>query len=242
VKTHYLIIGNGRLARHLQQYFSILNLPYSTWARGSSENLSELITAADRICLAIRDDALAEFVKTHPELVGKTVHFSGSLNISGIFSAHPLMTFGPHLYSRDTYLNMPFITVKGEPSFRELFPDLHNPAARITAEQKALYHAFCVMSGNFTTILWQNIFKDFTARLGLNRDLIEPYLQQITENLLRDTEGALTGPIARGDTATIERNLKSIAGTPYENIYYAFLNLAQANAAPQKDTNEHLGL
>jgi hypothetical protein len=120
VKTTYLIVGNGRLSRHLQQYFSLLDLPFYIWTRQSQENLDDLIASSSRVCLAIRDDALAEFVQQHPVLTSKTtVHFSGSQNVAGIFSAHPLMTFGPEVYTREIYKAIPFITVEGEPSLRE---------------------------------------------------------------------------------------------------------------------------
>lgn len=242
MKTHYLIIGNGRLSRHLQHYFSLLEVPFQVWTRQSTEYLTALIVAADRVCLAIKDDALAPFVAAHPELKNKAIHFSGSLNIEGAYSAHPLMTFGLEVYPPETYSQIPFVTVEGEPSLRDLFPEFLNPAVKIPASMKALYHAYCVMCGNFTTLLWQSLFKDFEERLKIPKTFVEPYLQQITANLLRNSNGALTGPIARGDTETIRRNLEAVAGSPYEKIYQSFLNLAQAKTAPKGSFNEHLRL
>jgi predicted short-subunit dehydrogenase-like oxidoreductase (DUF2520 family) len=238
VKTTYLIVGDGRLSRHLQHYFSLLDLPFYVWTRKSTENLDELISSCSRVCLAIRDDALNEFVLEHPVLKSKiTVHFSGAQNIAGIFSAHPLMTFGPEVYTRDIYKAIPFVTVEGEPPLSELLPELKNPTAAIPASKKALYHAYCVMTGNFTTLLWQSVMKDFSKDLGLNGDFLKPYLLQTAANLLKDAGQAFTGPIARGDTSTIVRNLDALSGKAYQEIYYAFLNL---NLRNQGESHERL--
>jgi 2-dehydropantoate 2-reductase len=242
VNTKYLVIGSGRLSKHLQHYFSLLDLPFQVWTLQSNENLEQLAAAHDRICLAISDTSLAEFYTRHAFLKNKTtIHFSGSQNILGMYTAHPLMTFGPELYAREVYLNMPFITVKGEPTLRELFPEFLNPSAQIAPEKKALYHAYCVMSGNFTTLLWQNIMTDIKHDIGLDPKLLEPYLQQITANILQNKTQALTGPIARGDTSTLIRNLNALTGKAYQNIYYAFLNLVREKNAPSEGmTHEHL--
>jgi predicted short-subunit dehydrogenase-like oxidoreductase (DUF2520 family) len=50
-----------------------------------------------------------------------------------------------------------------------------------------------------------------------------PYLQQQAENLIRDYKTALTGPLARGDRQTMEKNLAALGGDPFQEIYKAFV-------------------
>lgn len=240
-KTTYLIIGNGRLSRHLQHYFSLLNIDFEVWHRSSLDSLDVAIETADRILLAIRDDALVDFVRCHPALLRKTtIHFSGAQNIEGVFSAHPLMSFGPDLYSEEAYRKIPVITVIGEPPLQDLLPELPNPTAAIPAEKKSLYHAYCVMSGNFTTLLWSKIFKDFAAHLELSPEILEPFLKQTVANILKNPEGSLTGPIARGDSQTIRRNLDALTGSPYQLLYYSFINFArETNQSRLEGNDEH---
>jgi predicted short-subunit dehydrogenase-like oxidoreductase (DUF2520 family) len=47
-------------------------------------------------------------------------------------------------------------------------------------------------------------------------------MKQVVANLVADGSGALTGPFARGDDATIAANLKSLEGDPFQAIYVAF--------------------
>jgi predicted short-subunit dehydrogenase-like oxidoreductase (DUF2520 family) len=87
---------------------------------------------------------------------------------------------------------------------------------------KSLYHSLCVLSGNFTTMLWQKAFSDFDEKLELDDNLLIPYMEQTFENLRTDRTNALTGPLARKDKATVERNLQALEGDLYQNVYRSF--------------------
>ncbi|HYD18715.1 MAG TPA: DUF2520 domain-containing protein [Patescibacteria group bacterium] len=313
----YLIIGNGRLARHLCHYFSLLKIKdYSKWDRSQPiERLHELATGATHILLAIKDSAIEPFIDehlvdiapcahikilndafdgirkargvesaaameaalksfdtAHPQLnaagrrqvgglfklvegvrdaaqagddvtaaarvkelgqglhtlksslpMATKVHFSGSIVTKKAFGAHPLMTFSADLYTLDKYLAIPFVVDEKAPPFRELLPGIHNQHVRLSPQQKAKYHAACVMAGNFSCLLWQKLFDTLQEDFGFPAHIGDMYLKQQTENLLKDYKTALTGPLARGDTETIERNLKALSGDPYKAVYEAFV-------------------
>ena len=223
---HYLIIGCGRLATHMVHYFKLLTLPCTQWHRKQGE--AALIVAfnmATHILLLINDNAIADFVAEHPYLTKKTVlHCSGSLVLPNIPSAHPLMTFGLELGTLNWYQCIPFITEKGEPGLPDLLPGLSNMHYVLPKEQKTLYHALCVLSGNFTTLLWQKFEKVCNERLALPSEIVKPYLQQICQNLLSNSVTALTGPLLRDDTQTIDANLAALTGDPFYEVYQAFVN------------------
>ena len=220
----YLIIGAGHVARHLSHYFTLLNIPYQTWDRAQDPHLLRAkVAEATHVLLAISDDALENFYRKHLEGHDKVVvHFSGSRNIAGMISAHPLMTFGPGLYDLELYQKIHF-TITGTDSVAAVFPGgFPNPYSYLPADKKALYHALCVMGGNFVTLLTSKMIHGL-HELGIPSEAATMYSEKILANALLLKEAALTGPLARKDVATVEVNLKALEGTDDEKIYKAFL-------------------
>ena len=238
-----LLIGDGRLAGHLSHYFQIRQLRVKRWSRRRGvfgpaarrhdprETLPGLVAEADRVLLAIRDDALPDFLRAHRgESDALWVHFSGSAVVDGAWSAHPLCTFAGPPYEPEVYEAVPFIVEQEGPPLGELIPGLANPTAAIPRAAKPLYHALCVAAGNFTQLLWQQLFRGFEERLGLPAELALPYLRQTAQGLERGQgPEVLTGPLARGDHGTIRRNLAALTGAGLDElaaVYEAFLGLA----------------
>ncbi len=216
----YGLIGRGRVATHMAHYLKLEGQRLLRWHRGERDSPEEALAEADVILPAINDDALEVFVADHPFLRKKaTVHFSGSRVIDGIAGLHPLMTFGPALYDLATYRSIPFIEEAGGLPFCDVFPDLHNPAFTLDPDQKPLYHALCVLSGNFSTLLWAKAFTDFERRLGLPREVLLPYLRQVSANTAVSGAKALTGAMARKDHETARLDLAALAGDPFEGVF-----------------------
>lgn len=223
-KTTYLIVGNGKASRHIQFYFQSLKIPFSVWTRSSSENFDKLALQSEKALVLINDDEIEKFIseKKNGTLKHKIfIHFSGLLSLSIAESVHPLMTFGENLYEPETYSKITFITEAGRKSFQELFPELPNSSFQIPAEQKALYHAFCVMSGNFTTVLWKSFF-DYLNGLNIPKEASHLYLQKITENIVTSSN-PLTGPLQRKDIKTIAKHLDALEHHTIKNIYLSFV-------------------
>jgi predicted short-subunit dehydrogenase-like oxidoreductase (DUF2520 family) len=233
--THYAILGGGRLARHMGYYLSQLKQPFSGWARNPDSSLNthtnpdkrqrllEVIQPATRVLLLVSDDAIVPLVKQYPFLQGKQlIHCAGALNLPGIAGAHPLMTFAEYLYTLGNYSEIPFMVEEGY-SFEELFPGLPNPWYPIQAGQKGLYHALCVMAGNFPQILWQAVSGQFSKELDIPQDALNAYLQRALKNYCQDPEHALTGPLSRGDTSTIDGNIRALQGSSLQSLYEAFV-------------------
>ncbi len=225
----FLIVGSGRLARHLQRYFTLEKIPYLTWERNSSTPLASFQNQASHILLAISDPAIESFILENPWLKEKTiVHFSGSFSTPLAEGAHPLMTFSDVTYDHATYLKIPFVLEKNRQSFSEILPGLKNAHYEIASDLKPLYHSLCVMSGNFTIILWEKFFNELAQTFGLPRELVYPYLQQTAANLQLGQASVLTGPLARGDQATIEKHLKILRNDPFKDVYEAFTHAFEA--------------
>lgn len=222
---YYLIIGNGRVARHFQQYFTKLGLSFTRWQRSESlESLQIKLNDATHILILINDQAIEPFVKNYlMNTAAIRIHFSGSLVSNCVIGAHPLMSFTNQLYSLEEYRNIPFIIDHDAPEWSALLPGLPNRYIHLDKSLKAKYHALCVLSGNFSCMLWQKLFHDFQNELNIPESFAHPYLLQQTKNLIQNPLTALTGPLVRNDSETIQKNLQALHLDPFEDIYESFV-------------------
>jgi len=223
----YLIVGSGRIAKHFSYYFHNENIKFNNWTRSSSpKHLQKLVKISDVVILAIKDDAIIDFIKKHP-IVSKKIlfHCSGTLSTDKAKCMHPLLSFGEELYDVDVYKTFPFIVDFKTSEFKKYFPNLPNPIYFIPQKDKAYYHALCVMSGNFTSILWSKLFSELENRFNIPKEAGFPYLTSIAQNLFINHKKALTGPLTRKDKTTIEKNLAALDTDCFLSIYQAFIEL-----------------
>lgn len=218
----YLIVGNGRLAKHLHAYLSFLNMETDVWHRVLGPiALSQSASAADKILICINDDNLHSFILDNALPRKKCVHFSGSVQTPLAERLHPLFSFTNATYSLIDYKSIPFIGELGGDDLSDIFPQFENPFFQIPKDQFPLYHALCVLSGNGMTALWSFVLEKFESELGLPLDLLKPFAQKTLENIFIDPKTALSGPWARGDRNTIQKNLHSIKDLNYRDVYEA---------------------
>lgn len=226
----YLIIGSGRLARHIEYYFLQLKLPVSVWSRSADPqalHLKNALIESSHILLAVSDQSLSEVELIVQDLLQEKlsekclVHFSGASQLKLAIAAHPLMSFGSNLFSLQDYVKIHFTIFDEQKRLSEILPGLPNPSTNLDSRHQAFYHSLCVMGGNFPILLWQKMRAEFKS-LNLPDSSIEPYLQKILENFLQDPDKALTGPLVRNDQLTIQKNLKALTDDPYKKVYEAF--------------------
>lgn len=238
-QIRYGIIGDGRMARHMAHYLELIGTPAVLWSRNffkaNSLSLEQQLADCSIILILTSDQAITPLIQEHPFLREKRIlHFSGALVTPLCPGFHPLMTFGAELYDLKTYSEIPFICEANGPEFKEIFPQLPNPFFKIQPELKPLYHSLCVMSGNFTVLLWQKLFRDFPKKMGIPPEAGIPYLRKITQNIETHPHSALTGPLQRGDTQTIAANLNALEGDPFQKIYEAFVDAVKKSKEERK--------
>lgn len=219
----YLIIGSGRVARHLGHYFHLLQIPFQTWDRSQDPHaLQRKIASSSRVLLAISDSAIEGFYRQH--LQGHdipVVHFSGAHNFTNLLAAHPLMTFSEELYSLDFYKRIHF-TLTGATELAQVLPGLNNPYSLLPLEDKALYHAYCVAGGNFVSLLMLEMIRGF-AQLNVPQEAAQVYLEKVFENTVNGQQKALTGPLIRKDNNTVDANLNALRDHRLYGIYQSFI-------------------
>jgi len=215
------------MAKHFCHYLRLLHLPFTSWSRatGTEQSLQEALQQASHVIVLISDTAIPQFVKQWQQNHQNTiwVHFSGQLTHPTVFSAHPLMSFANEVYELETYQSVHFVLTQDSLPFNQLLPNLPNQAHRIPSELKTYYHAMCVISGNFTSLVWNKFFNEL-QNSGVPREIATPYLKQITQNLISDPKNALTGPLVRGDQGTIRAHLQALENDDFLPIYQAVLH------------------
>lgn len=244
----FLIIGNGRAAKHIGYYLKQLghivthwhykNVPSQTDYLYSADSLQELSNKNDKVLLLIKDAAIIDFITNYSFLKNpNTIHFSGSLEVAGISNVHPLISFGHDLFPTDFYHRIPFAQFEApEKSLEDFLPGISNPSFYIPKNAKSLYHGLCVASGNLTVLLWQMVADQLKKNWDLNNDYLKPFLESVTSNLQTHWETALTGPMARRDEATLIKNYQALQNTPLNEILKAHIKIAWPEFADQHFT------
>jgi len=112
--------------------------------------------------------------------------------------------------------------------------DLGMRPFRIATRSKAIYHAGAVFASNYLVVV-EAVAQRLLRHAGLSDAeawaALRPLVEGTFENLSRhEPREALTGPVVRGDTATIVRHLESLAvddAKLYRALGRAALELAQ---------------
>lgn len=231
----FLIVGAGKLAKHLNHYLSLLELSPLQWDRSQDPHLLRTkISESSHILLAISDSALENFYRKNLAGLDKTVvHFSGALAFPEMIAAHPLMTFGPELYERELYFRIHFI-LTGATRLEEALPGLPNASSVLAAEHKAFYHALCVLGGNFPVVLWEKMLTGFD-QLGISHESARVYLETVLHNTLHSPTTALTGPLARRDKTTVIKNIEALENDPFQKIYFDFADIVAPGLLGEKE-------
>ena len=222
MKRSYGIAGNGRASAHLQAYFRLLNIPFRLWHRRSGLNPGAVLAPCATVFLLLKDSAIAPFIAAQPFLKKKRlIHFSGSLSVEGAAAMHPFMPLATRPLTLADYRAIPFALEPGV-SLKKLVPEFSNPVFRVPRGQKARYHALCALGANLPVLLWTKVLRDLAADFGVPPAAARAYFSASLSNFISDPAGALTGPIARRDAATVRADITALGRDPYAKIYKAF--------------------
>jgi predicted short-subunit dehydrogenase-like oxidoreductase (DUF2520 family) len=219
----------------------------------SFHSFGELLEASDICFVTTPDDVISQ---VWGQAVGKTIqgkifcHFSGSLS-SAVFSnrkeagvsacsIHPMYAFSDKFTSYEK-LNQVIFTMEGDEAalsvLRPLFEGLGNRVCVMDSEKKSRYHAAASMVSNMMIGLYEmgiDMLEDCGFSRGDSGKLIEPLVRGNIEALLSTTpELALTGPIERGDAATVEKHLSVL--TEEERAVYVNLGRVLVGIARRKN-------
>ncbi len=212
----------------------------------------EAVGQADLVLLTVPDDQLSSLIgglaATGAWQPGQlAVHTSGAHGIAifapaaatGVvgMALHPVMTFAGR--SEDLLrLDGAAFGVTAPPEFRPvaetLVLELGGEPVWVPESARAAYHAALSMGSNHLVTL-VNDSSDVLRASGVEDPvrLLGPLLNASLDNALRLGDEALTGPVSRGDRATIEAHLAALHGTPFLQPYLAMAlrTMQRAHAA-----------
>lgn len=202
------------------------------------ENLQTLISDCDILMFTVPDDKIAEvYQQAKPHLSGKIIAHCSGLHSSKIFSdvgtadcsaysIHPLCAVSSKEHSYKL-LSDTLFTIEGDAThistIQQMFEEMGNRTCVISAENKATYHAAASLASNHMSAVFYMAEKLF-LECGFSEKEAREELYRLAKGNLENilSQGcieALTGPIERGDAATVEKHL----GCLPEEIRRAYL-------------------
>jgi predicted short-subunit dehydrogenase-like oxidoreductase (DUF2520 family) len=216
-------------------------------AGSAQTHLDRDTLAADVILLATPDASLAAVAKALAEVGGRecrgkvVLHTSGALDRSVLAplarrgaatgSLHPMQTFSGRGVPQ---LRNVIFAVEGDPEARRvargIARSLGGVPVIIEGRSKAAYHAAGALAAGHALALFEAATQILT-KIGFPRrramQTLLPLIRQMLDNFERlGPQAAWTGPIARGDYATIAKHRKALRGYPREcQQAYAALSL-----------------
>jgi predicted short-subunit dehydrogenase-like oxidoreductase (DUF2520 family) len=230
------------LGRALSEAGERVNL----WSRREAGGaVAEAVTGAATVILAVPDDAIAEVAAT---LAGAgavatdqvVLHVSGVLDAralaplhssgAALGSLHPLRSVSDPEMPPDQWRGA-YATVEGDDrATREaerLARLLGLVPVQVSGKSKATYHAGAVFAANYVVVL-AAVAARLARQAGIPDTLSDriylPLLRSAVDNLMEQAPAAaLTGPVRRGDLATIRAHLEALG--PEERALYRLLGL-----------------
>lgn len=182
---------------------------------GRDHDPDAVTTGARLVLLAVPDAAVAPVAASLAPGEAIVAHVAGSLGLDvlaphrGVASVHPLVSLpGPTLGARR--LAGAWFAVAGDPAASEVVDALGGRAVQVADEDRTTYHAAAAVAANHLVALLGQVER-LAGTVGVP---LEAYLDLARGALDNVAEvgpaAALTGPVARGDRATVARHLHAI--------------------------------
>jgi predicted short-subunit dehydrogenase-like oxidoreductase (DUF2520 family) len=192
---------------------------------GSSQAVAD---AADLVFITTPDDAIASVASQIRWRPGQSVvHCSGAASTDILEAAkkqgawagafHPLQTFASVQQAIENIPGSTFALEAEEPllaALKDMAAALDGKWIVLKASDKVAYHAAAVMACNYLVTLVKlatDLWQSFGVPTQTATQALLPLIRGTLHNL--DTVGipkCLTGPIARGDTGTIQKHLDAL--------------------------------
>lgn len=211
------IVGAGRLGTALAGALGAAGID----VRGPTGR-GQPVPRADAVLLCVPDGDIAEATQAAHGSAPLIGHCSGATPIAGLgpgaFGLHPLQTFaggeGPDRF-RGAGCAVAGATPEALAAAVALARALGMRSFEIDDSGRAAYHAAASIASNFLVTL-EDAAERVAAGAGLDpadaRELLAPLVRSTVENwAARGPERALTGPIARGDQATVDTQREAVA-------------------------------
>jgi len=211
------------------------------------------LAAADVVLLAVRDDTLRDLARALAAARWRrgqvALHLSGALSSAVLAPLaragartgawHPLMTVSADPRRAAGHFRGATFAIEGDAAAvrtgARLARDLGGRPVRLPAAAKVRYHAGAVFASNFVVALLEEA-ETLLASAGMSRRRARAALLPLALASLENVwaagpAGALTGPVRRGDVATVRRHLRALRGE--QRALYAAASVSAVRLAQE---------
>jgi len=222
------------------------------------QNPAPATALADCLLITTPDDRIqsvcARIVSESPVRGKKVFHMSGAGGLdlldsayragAAVASIHPLQSFSS---IESAIQNIPgsyfgVTSSKGAKKLSaDIVRDLRGIPIYIKPDQKPLYHAAACIASNYLVSL-MSVVEAIYLSIGFSeKDARKAYLPLVYGSLKniekQGCKSALTGPIARGDSGTVQKHIEAmVRHLPQHSSLYANMGMTAVKLARQKGT------
>lgn len=229
---------------------------------GAGRAVSDIteLQAADVYLISTPDDRIVACCKQLADAgllsAGSIVfHCSGALRSTelapalqagaSVASVHPIRSFAAPEQVTQSFAGT-WCGIEGDARAVELlgraFREIGAQTVPIDAEHKMLYHSAAVFASNYLVTVVDAGLQAY-AKAGIPREsalrMLEPLVRKTVDDIFRiGPEQALQGPIARGDTATVQKQYRAVAAWDrrFGGLYRRLATLTADLAARRRRT------
>ena len=229
--------------------------------------IPEWIEQVDVLLLAVPDDAVEEVARSLAAAAAVcerhvVLHLSGVMDVTALNplrstgaalgSLHPLQALSDPMNAPER-LDGAVAGVEGDAraveAAEELALAIGLKPVRIATSSKRLYHAAAVFASNYlvtVVAVARRLFEESGMSRDRARDALRPLVSGTIENvLMTDPATALTGPISRGDVATVRMHLATLSREDarlYRSLGRATLEISRLEGEQRAAMERELGM
>ncbi|GAA1177411.1 Rossmann-like and DUF2520 domain-containing protein [Nesterenkonia xinjiangensis] len=212
--------------------------------------IPEILRRSELVLLAVPDDVLGEVVAGaaeagHFQPGQLVIHTSGRYGTEVLAAAqragaitlaiHPAMTFTGLSMDLQRLSTCAFAVTAPAPVLpiaQALVVEMGGEPVTVAERDRGIYHAALAHASNhLNTITGQS--SEMLRRIGVEAPdrVLGPLMQASLDNALSSGEGALTGPIARGDVGTVAHHVQLLSESQLPaDVRTAYVHMARATA------------
>ena len=253
MKLRILVIGRGRVGRSLARAWSAAGHSVSLRAHDSNRK-----PEGDLVVLAVPDRAVAEMAERWSRRLAQgtlAIHTAGALGLEPLAplrragmrvgSLHPLAAISsPNTRLGGAWAAIDAAVPRDAALLRRLARDAGLRPLTAPVRARVPYHLGAVLAANSQAPLLEAA-TDQLVRAGCSEREARKALAQLARTAVdaweaRGGPAGLTGPIARGDVATVRRHLASLSAGSARELYLALGRAALELAALRRPVPEGL--
>lgn len=211
------IIGPGRAGTSLHHALGRAHWPVAPLL-GRGDDVRHAAADVDLVVIATPDGTVADVAAAiEPSSATAVAHLSGSLGLAPLAAhprravLHPLVALPDAARGAERLVGAWFgLATDGDPIVEQVVAELHGRVVRVAEDDWPRYHAAAVIAANHLVALLgqvERVADTIGAPLAAYLDLARGALEDVAA---LGPAAALTGPVRRGDTATVALHLDSL--------------------------------